>query len=266
MSDARAGNGAPAGRGPRDRHAPADRPRTRPGSSSAARSPPTSSRAPTATRSPSATRSCTPTSTWRTTSEGDGVPIALKDVITTQGRPDDGRLADPRGLRPGLRLDRRRALQGRRPAAPRQDQPGRVRDGLLDARTRATGRRATPGIPSAFPAARRAARPPRSPAGSRPGRSAPTPAARSSSPAALCGLVGLRPTYGTVSRYGIVAFASSLDQVGPLTKTVRDCARLCSVIAGRDPRDSTTVELPEPVELPEARGPPGACGSASRAS
>jgi aspartyl-tRNA(Asn)/glutamyl-tRNA(Gln) amidotransferase subunit A len=71
-------------------------------------------------------------------------------------------------------------------------------------------------------------------------------------PAALCGLVGLRPTYGTVSRYGIVAFASSLDQVGPLTKTVRDCALLYRVIAGRDPCDSTTVELPEPVAIPEA--------------
>ena len=69
-------------------------------------------------------------------------------------------------------------------------------------------------------------------------------------PAALCGIVGLRPTYGTVSRYGIVAFASSLDQVGPLTKTVRDCALLYRIIAGRDPCDSTTVELPQPVEIP----------------
>jgi aspartyl-tRNA(Asn)/glutamyl-tRNA(Gln) amidotransferase subunit A len=71
-------------------------------------------------------------------------------------------------------------------------------------------------------------------------------------PAALCGLVGLRPTYGTVSRFGIVAFASSLDQVGPLTKTVRDAALLYRIIAGRDPLDSTTVDLPEPVELPDA--------------
>jgi aspartyl-tRNA(Asn)/glutamyl-tRNA(Gln) amidotransferase subunit A len=70
-------------------------------------------------------------------------------------------------------------------------------------------------------------------------------------PASVCGLVGLRPTYGTVSRYGIVAFASSLDQVGPITKTVRDCARLYEIIAGRDPCDSTTVELPAPVEMPE---------------
>ena len=70
-------------------------------------------------------------------------------------------------------------------------------------------------------------------------------------PAALTGTVGLRPTYGTVSRYGVVAFASSLDQVGPVTKTVRDNALLYRVIAGRDPADSTTVELPAPVELPE---------------
>jgi aspartyl-tRNA(Asn)/glutamyl-tRNA(Gln) amidotransferase subunit A len=70
-------------------------------------------------------------------------------------------------------------------------------------------------------------------------------------PSALCGNVGLRPTYGTVSRYGIVALASSLDQVGPVAKTVRDCAFLYSVIAGRDECDTTTVELPQPVELPE---------------
>src|ERR671914_370120 len=69
-------------------------------------------------------------------------------------------------------------------------------------------------------------------------------------PASLCGIVGLRPTYGTVSRYGIVAFASSLDQVGPTTKTVRDCALLYRVIAGRDPCDSTTADVP-PVEIPE---------------
>jgi aspartyl-tRNA(Asn)/glutamyl-tRNA(Gln) amidotransferase subunit A len=70
-------------------------------------------------------------------------------------------------------------------------------------------------------------------------------------PSALCGNVGLRPTYGTVSRYGIVAFASSLDQVGPVTKTVRDNALLYGIISGRDERDSTTVDVP-PVQLPQA--------------
>jgi aspartyl-tRNA(Asn)/glutamyl-tRNA(Gln) amidotransferase subunit A len=71
-------------------------------------------------------------------------------------------------------------------------------------------------------------------------------------PSALCGNVGLRPTYGTVSRYGVVAFASSLDQVGPVAKNVRDCAWLYSIISGRDENDSTTVEVP-PVELPTAQ-------------
>jgi len=70
-------------------------------------------------------------------------------------------------------------------------------------------------------------------------------------PSALCGNVGLRPTYGTVSRYGVVAFASSLDQIGPVTKTVRDNARLYRIISGRDPCDSTTVDVP-PIEIPEA--------------
>jgi aspartyl-tRNA(Asn)/glutamyl-tRNA(Gln) amidotransferase subunit A len=70
-------------------------------------------------------------------------------------------------------------------------------------------------------------------------------------PAALCGHVGLRPTYGTVSRYGVVAFASSLDQVGPVARNVRDCAFLYSVISGRDENDSTTVDVPT-VELPTA--------------
>jgi aspartyl-tRNA(Asn)/glutamyl-tRNA(Gln) amidotransferase subunit A len=70
-------------------------------------------------------------------------------------------------------------------------------------------------------------------------------------PSSLCGNVGLRPTYGTVSRFGVVAFASSLDQIGPVTKTVRDNALLYRIISGRDPCDSTTVEVPA-VEIPEA--------------
>jgi aspartyl-tRNA(Asn)/glutamyl-tRNA(Gln) amidotransferase subunit A len=61
-------------------------------------------------------------------------------------------------------------------------------------------------------------------------------------PAAFCGVVGLKPTYGRVSRYGIIAFASSMDQVGPLTKDVRDCALLLEAIAGHDPADSTSTD------------------------
>ncbi len=70
-------------------------------------------------------------------------------------------------------------------------------------------------------------------------------------PAALCGIVGLKPTYGAISRYGMIAFASSLDQCGPLTRDVTDAALLLEVLQGADPCDSTSVGLPEPISPPE---------------
>ncbi|MBI2845781.1 MAG: Asp-tRNA(Asn)/Glu-tRNA(Gln) amidotransferase subunit GatA [Chloroflexi bacterium] len=77
-------------------------------------------------------------------------------------------------------------------------------------------------------------------------------------PAALCGVVGLRPTYGRISRYGLVAYASSLDQIGPITKDVTDAALVLSVIAGHDPQDSTSLVGPAPdytrALIPEVRG------------
>ena len=65
-------------------------------------------------------------------------------------------------------------------------------------------------------------------------------------PASHCGCVGLKPTYGRVSRYGVIAYASSLDQVGPLTRDVADCAAMLGVVAGHDPKDSTSVDTPVP--------------------
>jgi aspartyl-tRNA(Asn)/glutamyl-tRNA(Gln) amidotransferase subunit A len=74
-------------------------------------------------------------------------------------------------------------------------------------------------------------------------------------PASFCGVVGLMPTYGRVSRYGLIAFASSLDHIGPLTKTVKDAAIVLRTIAGRDPMDSTSADLPLPDYVTELDKP-----------
>ncbi|HZQ94785.1 MAG TPA: Asp-tRNA(Asn)/Glu-tRNA(Gln) amidotransferase subunit GatA [Candidatus Sulfotelmatobacter sp.] len=74
-------------------------------------------------------------------------------------------------------------------------------------------------------------------------------------PASFCGVVGLMPTYGRVSRYGLIAFASSLDHIGPLTKTVKDAAIVLRTIAGRDPQDSTSADVPVPDYVGELQQP-----------
>ncbi len=77
-------------------------------------------------------------------------------------------------------------------------------------------------------------------------------------PAAFCGVVGMKPTYGTVSRYGLIAFASSLDQIGPLTRDVADSAMVMDCIAGHDSRDSTSIQMDKaPLRLPARAGHPG---------
>ena len=116
----------------------------------------------------------------------------------------------------------------------------------------------TRGIAAACPAGPRAAARRRSPPAWRPGRSAPTPAVRSASPRRSAAIVGLKPTYGACSRYGMIAFASSLDQAGPLTRDVTDAALLfCDTWSGSDRYDSTSLAVPGEVVLPSARGPRG---------
>ena len=181
---------------------------------------------------------------------GEGIPIALKDVISTKGIETTA----------GSRI-----LEGYTPVfdstvAARVNGAGLSVLGKTNTDEFAMGSSTEN---SAYGPTRNPWDPSRVPGGSGGGTAAAVSAGLApwglgsdtggsiKQPSALCGNVGLRPTYGTVSRYGVVAFASSLDQVGPVAKTVRDVALLYSIIAGQDPLDSTTAELPEAVRLPE---------------
>ena len=182
--------------------------------------------------------------------EGDGVPIALKDVISTKGVETTAGSKILAGYVPVFDST----------VAERCKDAGLPLLGKTNTDEFAMGSSTEN---SAYGPSRNPWDPARVPGGSGGGSAAAVTAGMApwalgsdtggsiKQPSALCGNVGLRPTYGTVSRYGIVAFASSLDQVGPVAKTVRDVALLYSIIAGRDPLDSTTAELPEPVRLPE---------------
>ena len=157
-----------------------------------------------------------------------GVPIALKDILCTRGEETTAGSRILAGHRPIYDAGCVTRVKRAGPDLARQDQHGRVRDGLVDRELGASGRPTTRGIATACPAARRGGSSAAVAAGFAPLALGTDTGGSIRQPAALCGVVGMKPTYGAVSRYGLIAFASSLDQIGPFALTVRDCALLLS--------------------------------------
>ncbi len=186
-----------------------------------------------------------------------GVPIVVKDAICTEGLPTTA----------GSRILQRKTSAGLVPwkapytatAVARLQAEGALVISKANMDEFAMG---SSNETSAYGPAKNPVDPSRVPGGSSGGSAAAVAASLGAAalgsdtggsirqPAAFCGVVGVKPSYGRVSRYGLIAFASSLDQIGPMTKDVRSSARLLEVMAGDDPKDSTTS--PEPVGAYEA--------------
>ncbi len=183
-----------------------------------------------------------------------GVPVAIKDVISTRGVPTTC----------GSRILENYIPAYDATAVERLERAGAILLGKTNCDEFAMG---SSNENSAYGPVRNPVAPDRVPGGSSGGSAAAVAAGLAVAalgtdtggsirqPGALCGIPALMPTYGRVSRYGLIAFASSLDRIGPLTTSVRDAAAVTVVIAGRDPNDSTSAEAPVPNYMAELEAP-----------
>ena len=205
-----------------------------------------------------------------------GIPVLVKDNVDTADKHDDDRgLARARGLDPGARLARREAAARRGRRDPRQGQPVRVGELPLDAVDLAAGAReaasaATPTRSTATRAARARARASRRRANLAPLAVGTETDGSIVCPSTNCGIVGIKPTVGLVSRAGVIPISHTQDTAGPMARTVADAAALLTALAGADPRDPATSQRGRAARRTTRGARPGraraARASASRAT
>jgi aspartyl-tRNA(Asn)/glutamyl-tRNA(Gln) amidotransferase subunit A len=180
-----------------------------------------------------------------------GVPIAVKDLFCTQGIPSQAGSKILEGYRPPYTATSVKRLQAAgAPVLAKTNQDefamgSSTENSAYGPTLNPWDRTRVPGGSSGGSAAAVAA-------GTAPWAIGTDTGGSIRQPAALCGIVGMKPTYGAISRFGMIAFASSLDQAGPFTRDVTDAALLLAAMVGADPCDSTSLGLPEPIAAPTA--------------
>ena len=179
-------------------------------------------------------------------------PVAVKDLFCVEGVPSMAGSRILAGYRPPYTATFVQRLIDAGAIVVGMTNMDEFAMGSSSGRTRPSARSRTRGIASACPAARAAAAPPPWRRGRAPWAIGTDTGGSIRQPASLCGIVGMKPTYGAVSRYGMIAFASSLDQCGPLTRDVTDAAILLRHLQGKDPCDSTSLGIPGEIPLPSA--------------
>jgi aspartyl-tRNA(Asn)/glutamyl-tRNA(Gln) amidotransferase subunit A len=179
-----------------------------------------------------------------------GVPVAVKDLFCTEGIPSQAGSRILEGYRPPYTATSiEKVVAAGAPLLAKTNQDEFAMGSSTE--NSAFGPTRNPWDPSRVPGGSSGGSAAAVAAGSVPWSIGTDTGGSIRQPAALCGIVGLKPTYGAISRYGMIAFASSLDQAGPFTRDVTDAALLLRAMAGKDPCDSTSLGLPEPVRLPE---------------